>query len=195
MEKRNLVVVGIALALSLVGLILGGVALLLTLTFRHATATTAEPALVRVVVEVATPPPVPVAESWSQPAPARPFAMTTPQPPPPPNYSGILEMTACAVSSETVSATFAVRSSAPVALFFDPPALSDGENSTPPTPDSLREAQFASLNRITSGYAEFTLVFPTAGLDPNRMAWTVVFNPRHGENDPVAPRFSFECRR
>lgn len=194
MEKRSLAIAGIALALSLVGLILAGIALALILLLprTQTTSATAEPATVRVVVEVATPPPASVAESWSQPAP-RP-AMITPQPPLPPTYSGILEMTACAVSSETVSATFAVWSSSPVALFFDAPVLSDGEHSTPPTPDSLQEAQFASLDRITSGYAEFILVFPTAGLDPNR-TWTIVFNPRHGENNPVAPRFSFECRR
>lgn len=189
MEKRTLVLASIALALSLTGLALAGVALILSfaLPSHRAPVATVEPAVVRVVVEVATPVP-------SIPAPSTPPAPLPPVREPSGEPSAVVEMKSCLVMSDTATATFVVRSSSPVALFFDTPILSDGEHSAAPTPDSLREAQFASLDRIMSGYAEFSLVFPTTGLDPNR-AWRVILNPRHGENDPVAPRFSFECRR
>ncbi|HEY77440.1 MAG TPA: hypothetical protein G4O00_14885 [Thermoflexia bacterium] len=155
---------------------------------------------VRVSVEVIypTPPPTPPGVSGSRTWPASP-----PEPPSAPSHSEPhtegyslppLEMTGCLVFSDTVYAAFTVRTSEPTAVFFEVPVLTDGETSVPADPDSLEQARFDALRRLTAGEAEFSLTFPVEGLDPER-GWLVVFNPSHEEGDWVAPRFSFPCRR
>lgn len=147
---------------------------------------------VRVSVEVVYPTPAttPTAHPISAPpsTPSHSESRTGGYSPPP------LEMTECLVFSNTVYAAFTVRTSEPTAFFFEVPVLTDGETTVPADPDSLEQARFDALRRLTTGEAEFSLTFPVEGPDPER-DWTVVFNPSHEEEDWVAPKFSFPCRR
>jgi len=206
MSILSLVTLGLSLAallLACAGLIIGGLSV-------------ARPVHVSVEVAYPTPETASTAQSepWSHPVPTTSTStppgvsesQTWPAPvgtPSAPSHSEShtegrslppLEITECLVFSDTVFAAFTVHTSEPTALFFEVPVLTDGESSVPADPDSLEQARFDALRRLTAGEAEFSLAFPVEGLDPER-PWTVVFNPSHEEGDWVAPRFSFPCRR
>jgi len=98
-----------------------------------------------------------------------------------------------AVLSETVALTFTVHSMDPTEYLFDTPVLRDsaGEEIATPLPESLEEARFALLDRITQGQATACLEFPRP---EGELPWTLtlVFNPEHEPGDYVAPRVEVE---
>ncbi|HIE38237.1 MAG TPA: hypothetical protein EYP77_04060 [Anaerolineae bacterium] len=190
-------------SLSLAALTFSLAALLLACAALTASSLAASrPVQVSVEVVYPTPATTPTAHPISAPA-TTPTAHPVSAPPSTPSHSESrtggyspppLEMTECLVLSNTVYAAFTVRTSEPTAFFFEVPVLTDGETTVPADPDSLEQARFDALRRLTTGEAEFSLTFPVEGPDPER-DWTVVFNPSHEEEDWVAPKFSFPCRR
>ena len=87
------------------------------------------------------------------------------------------------VLSQTVVITFTVTGQQE--FLFDLPEL----NGKYPTPESLGDAHFTLLDRITRGRATAMLEFPRPADGP---PWTLVFNPDHEPGDYVAPRVEME---
>ena len=93
---------------------------------------------------------------------------------------------------EGLTLTLEVHQSGPAALFFEQPVL-EGEQTYEVDPDSLEEARFALLDAVTRGRAEIELRFTPAPDEGENL--TLVFNPDHPVDDPVAPRIEVPVER
>jgi|GEM_PF-5886739 len=81
--------------------------------------------------------------------------------------------------------TLEVRQSGPSALFFEQPVLR-GEKTYELDPDSLEKARYDLLDVVARGQAEIELRFTPAPEEGEEL--TLVFNPNHTGDNPVAPR-------
>jgi hypothetical protein len=94
-----------------------------------------------------------------------------------------VELLGTSIHTETVVITFTVRGQKE--YLFDMPTLAD----VPATRDSVEQAHFDLLDRVTGGEGTATLTFPKPDQAP---PWPLIFNPEHTETNYVAPQVRME---
>lgn len=98
-----------------------------------------------------------------------------------------VELLAVEADDDGLALTLEVHQSGPSALFFQQPTLQGKRGETYELDlDSLQKAKFALLDVVTRGQAEIELCFILSPGEEEDL--TLIFNPDHPQDDPVAPR-------